>query len=272
MERYVFFVSDRTGITVETLGRTLLSQFNGVRFRHEVRRFVDTPEKAQAVAEEIARAARASGVRPIVFATLIAAAARAAVAAAGGVFLDFVDAFIGPLEKELQVRSSRTVGRSHGVVDASKYNLRIDAVNYALSVDDGLNTQDYPRADVIVLGVSRCGKTPTCLYLALAYGAYAANLPLTPEELEDLRLPKLLAPHRRKLFGLSIQPERLQQIRRERRPEASYSSFAQCEYEVAQAEALFRQEGVPYLDTTAMSVEEIAATIVQQHGLKGRLA
>jgi hypothetical protein len=272
MERVVFFVSDRTGITVETLGHTLLSQFTGVAFREEIRRFVDTPAKAQAVADEINQAARASGLRPVVFSTLIGEDTRRAVADAEGVLFDFVDVFLGPLEQELGVKSSHTIGRSHGLVDVSKYNLRIDAVNYAMTVDDGLNTKQYPRADVIVLGVSRCGKTPTCLYLALAYGVYAANYPLTPEDLEGAHLPSALVPHRRKLFGLSIQPERLQQIRRERRPDAAYSSLPQCVHEAARIETLYRQEGVPHLDTTAISVEEIAATILQQRGLKGRLA
>jgi regulator of PEP synthase PpsR (kinase-PPPase family) len=272
MDRLVFFVSDRTGITVETLGHTLLSQFNGVALRQEVRRFIDTPQKAAAVAEEINVAARDTGLKPIVFSTLIDDATRSVVVAAEGVFFDFVDAFIGPLEREFGQKSSHTIGRTHGMVDVSKYNLRINSVNYSLSVDDGLNTKDYPRADVVVLGVSRSGKTPTCLYLALAYGIYAANYPLTPEDLEDVRLPAPLQRYRQKLFGLSIQPQRLQQIRRERRPEATYSSIRQCEYEVAQAEALYRQENIPYLDTSAMSVEEISATILQHKGLKGRLA
>jgi regulator of PEP synthase PpsR (kinase-PPPase family) len=271
MERVVFFVSDRTGITVEGLGHSLLSQFSSVGFRQETRRFVDTPEKARALVEEINRVARETGLKPIVFATLIEEATRAVVAAAEGVFLDFVDAFIGPLELELGVKSSHTVGRTHGLVDVAKYNLRINAVNYALSVDDGLNVRDYPRCDVIVLGVSRSGKTPTCLYLALTHGIFAANFPLTPEELEGTQFPTPLTPYRRKLFGLSIRPERLQQIRRERRPEAAYSSLRQCEHEITQAEALYRQEGIPYLDATAMSVEEIAATILQQLKLDGRL-
>lgn len=271
MERIVFFISDRTGITVETLGHTLLSQFPGLAFREEIRRFIDTPEKARVVAAEI-RALADAGQPPVVFSTLIEDATRAEIAAAGGVFIDFVDAFLDPLEKEFGVKSSHTIGRSHGVVDVSKYTLRIDAVNYTMSVDDGLNTKNYPRADVIVLGVSRSGKTPTCLYLALAYGIYAANYPLTPEDLEEAHLPSVLVPHRRKLFGLSIQPERLQQIRRERRPDAAYSSLPQCEHEIMQIETLYRHEGILFFDTTAMSVEEIAASILQMRGLRTRLA
>jgi hypothetical protein len=272
MERVVFFISDRTGITAETLGHTLLTQFPNISFRREMRRFIDTPAKAQVVAQEIDRTARETGMRPLVFSTLIDEATRRPVAAANGMLFDFVDAFIGPLEAELAQHSAHTVGRTHGITDVPKYNLRIDAVNHVLALDDGLNTRDYGRADVIVIGVSRCGKTPTCLYLALTFGIYAANYPLTPEDLDDLRLPEPLRQHRARLFGLTIAPERLQQIRRERRPEAAYSSLKQCEYEVRQVEALYRQENIPHLDTTAMSVEEIATNILESRRLTSRLA
>lgn len=271
MNRVVFFVSDRTGISVETLGHTLLTQFPDVPIRREMRRFIDTPAKARVVAEEIDRAARETGTRPIVFSTLIDTDTRHAVAQANGLLIDFVDTFREPLERELALKSAHTVGRTHSMADAPRYNLRIDAVNHALALDDGLNTKDYGRADVIVIGVSRCGKTPTCLYLALTFGIYAANYPLTPEDLDDLRLPEPLRVHRAQLFGLSIAPARLQQIRRERRPEAAYSSLKQCEIEVRLVEALYHRENIPFLDTTAMSVEEIATNILEQRKLAGRL-
>src|SRR5581483_11425402 len=181
MERDVFFVSDRTGITAETLGLSLLAQFNGIRFKKHEHRFVDTLEKARAVGEEIRAAAAHSEARPIVFAPMIDETMRAAVAAGEGIFFDLVDTFITPLEAALGQKSSHTIGRARGMVDQSKYSVRMDAVNYALLTDDGLHTQDYGRADVIVIGVSRSGKTPTCLYLALTFGVYAANYPLTEE-------------------------------------------------------------------------------------------
>ena len=274
MERAVFFVSDRTGITAETLGLSLLTQFNGIKFKRHARRFVDTLEKAHAVGEEIRRAAAETGNQPIVFSTMIDDDMRRDVGAAANdcIFFDLVDTFIAPLEVALGQKSSHTIGRARGVVDQSKYNLRMDAVNYALVTDDGLHTQDYNHADVIVLGVSRSGKTPTCLYLALTFGVYAANYPLTEDDLEDLRLPPALAGHRHQLFGLSIDPERLQQIRRERKAEGVYSSLRQCQYEVSQAEALFRQENIPSLAATTMSVEEIATTILHHMKLQWRLS
>jgi [pyruvate, water dikinase]-phosphate phosphotransferase / [pyruvate, water dikinase] kinase len=272
MERAVFFVSDRTGITAETLGLSLLTQFNGIKFKKHARRFVDSMEKAHAVGDEIRRAAAETGTRPIVFSTMIDDAMRRAIAAPDSIFFDLVDTFISPLEVALGQKSTHTIGRAREVVDQSKYSLRMDAVNYALATDDGLHTQDYNHADVIVLGVSRSGKTPTCLYLALTFGVYAANYPLTRDDLEDLRVPPALATHRHQLFGLTIDPERLHQIRRERKAEGTYASLKQCHYEVAHAEALFRQEGIRFLTTTTMSVEEIATTILHHMKLQWRLS
>lgn len=273
MERDVFFVSDRTGITAETLGLSLLTQFNGITFKKHTRRFVDTLEKARAVGEEIRQAAlRKVDAPPIVFSTLIDEEMRRAVAAADAVFFDLVDTFITPLEETLHQRSTHTIGRARGIIDQSKYSVRMDAVNYALLTDDGLHTQDYGRADVVVLGVSRSGKTPTCLYLALTFGVYAANYPLTEEDLNEPRLPPALNSLHSRLFGLSIDPVRLQQIRHERKAGSAYASLKQCQYETAQAEALFRSENIPYLPATTMSVEEIATTVLHHMKLQWRLS
>lgn len=271
MQRSVFFVSDRTGITAETMGHSLLAQFRGIEFVQQTLRFIDTPDKARGVIEDINRAAHESQARPIVFSTLVDPEIRRLVAGADAVFFDLVDTFIEPLEAELQRKSSHAIGLGH-TVDQSHYNLRMDAVNYALTTDDGLGTQHYDLADVVILGVSRSGKTPTCLYLALTFGVYAANYPLTKDDLEDLRLPRILGERRQKLFGLSIDPISLQQIRQKRRPEGDYASLKQCQYEVRKAEALFRQEDIRSLPTTTISVEEIATTILQQKKLKSRLA
>lgn len=272
MERDVYFVSDRTGITAETLGLSLLTQFNGIKFKKHTRRFVDTLEKARALAEEIRQSARATSTRPIIFSTLIDEEMRQAVADAECVFLDLVETFIAPLEVSLGQRSTHTIGRAREIVDQSKYTVRMDAVNYALMTDDGLHTQDYGRADVIIIGVSRSGKTPTCLYLALTFGIYAANYPLTEEDLDEPRLPAALAGHRSRVFGLSIDPERLHTIRRERKAEGSYATLKRCRYETAQAEALFRGENLPSLLATTMSVEEIATTVLHHMKLQWRLS
>jgi regulator of PEP synthase PpsR (kinase-PPPase family) len=268
--RTVFFVSDRTGITAETLGHSLLTQFDGARFRQVTVPFISTVDKAKAFAERIDNTAAEEGGQPIVFSTLINDEARKIVSAANCLFLDFFDAFIGPLERHLGIKSSHTAGRAHGMHDYTTYTTRIDAMNFALANDDGVTTRNYDRADVVLIGVSRSGKTPTCLYLALHYGLFAANYPLTEEDLQTGRFPEVLLPHRHKLYGLTIDAGRLQQIRNERRPDSRYASSAQVHLELRQAEALYRKMNIPFVDTTTCSIEEIATTIIHETGIKRR--
>jgi [pyruvate, water dikinase]-phosphate phosphotransferase / [pyruvate, water dikinase] kinase len=271
-QRTVFFLSDQTGITVETMGHSLLTQFEGQNFRSVTLPFVSSIDKAIEARERIDAAADADGLLPIVFSTLIQDDLRQEVKAARAVFLDFFEAFLGPLEAALGVPGSHAAGRAHGMANAAQYAIRINATNFALANDDGGQTRDYGEADVILVGVSRSGKTPTCLYMALQYGVHAANYPLTEEDLESGRLPAALAPFRSKLYGLTIDATRLQQIRHERRPNSRYSSPQQVAYEVREARALFDRAGIPYIDTTHCSVEEIGARVVHDAGIERRLS
>jgi len=265
--RTVFFVSDRTGITLEALGKTLLTQFPGVDFHRRTLPFVDTEEKARAALTEINDSARAEPQRPIVLSTLINAKLRAIVTSADALCLDLFEGFLDRLQTELHMLPSYELGLSHGMGSQIVYEARMTAVSYALAHDDGMTTSNYTEADLILVGVSRSGKTPTCLYLAMQYGVRAANYPLTPDDFARTALPKLLAPFRKKLFGLTITPERLATIRNERKPGSRYASMDNCREEIHAAERLLRHEGIPLLDTTAMSVEEIAITILHQTGL-----
>jgi regulator of PEP synthase PpsR (kinase-PPPase family) len=269
--RTVFFVSDQTGVTAETMGHSLLVQFEGQEFRPVTLPFVSTAEKAAEAVQRIDAAARDEGLRPIVFCTLVEDDIRAIVRGANGLFLDFFDAFLGPLENELKVTSAHASGRAHGMTDLVAYTTRINATNFAVANDDGSGARDYDHADVILIGVSRSGKTPTCLYMALQYGIFAANYPLTDEELETRTVPKLLLPHRRKLYGLTIEPDRLQQIRQERRPDSRYASAQQVQFEVRSALALFERQGIPYVETTSCSIEEIASRILDGLNLERRV-
>jgi regulator of PEP synthase PpsR (kinase-PPPase family) len=269
-KRTVFFISDRTGITAETLGHSLLTQFPVV-FEQVTLPFVDSPERARLALRQIEEANHANGERSIVFSTVIDDEVRGILRSAKAVLFDFFETFIAPLEQELKVPSSHMVGRSHGLVDNTMYDVRIDAMNYALNHDDGITTHHYSQADVILVGVSRTGKTPACIYLALQYGVYAANYPLTEEDLEAGGLPKVLEPYRSKLYGLTIRPERLEKIRNERRPNSRYASLRQCQYEVARAETMFARERIPFINTTTMSIEEISTTILHERKLKRRL-
>src|SRR5688500_1594699 len=269
--RTIFFVSDQTGVSAETMGHSLLTQFDGLEFRQVTLPFISTVDKAEEAVRRINATAAAEGVRPVIFSTLVQEDMREIIKRANGLFLDFFDAFLGPLELELKAKSSRAQGKAHGMADIGAYTLRINATNFALANDDGAITRDYDRSDVILVGVSRSGKTPTCVYMALQYGAFAANYPLTEDDLEGLRLPAAVEPYRRKLFGLTIEPGRLQQIRQERRPDSRYASAQQCAFEVRAAEQLFDRNSIPYLETTDTSIEEIASRVLERLAIPRRV-
>lgn len=261
--RRVFFVSDRTGLTVEALGTSLITQFDGIDFVRVTVPFVDSVDKAREVVSQVNAAYRESGKRPLVFSSLVNDAVREEINKVDGLVLDVFGKFIVPLEQELGQKSMHAVGKSHSAGNAKDYNHRIEAINYTLSHDDGVTHRGLEEADLILVGVSRSGKTPTSLYLAMQHGVRAANYPLIPEDFERNSLPKLLEPHRRKCFGLTIDPTRLAQIRNERRPGSKYAALANCRYEVNEAEAMMRRNGIAWLSSTHKSIEEIAATILR---------
>ncbi len=271
IKRTVFFVSDQTGITAETLGHSLMTQFDGVDFRQVTVPFISTVDKAREAVRRINLVAQQEGVRPLIFSTLVQESVRDVVRASAGFFLDFFDPFLGPLEQELHTQSSHAMSRTHRMADTHSYATRIDATNFALANDDGSVVRDYERADVILVGVSRSGKTPTCLYMAMQYGIFAANYPLTEEDLESRKIPAAIEPFARKLYGLTISAERLQQIRNERRPDSRYSSATQVAFEVRAAESLFERQGIPVIDTTECSIEEISSRILDRTGIERRL-
>ncbi|MDB5920816.1 MAG: phosphoenolpyruvate synthase regulatory protein [Massilia sp.] len=259
----VFFVSDGTGITAETFGHAVLSQFD-MRFRQIRLPFIDTIDKARDAARKINEAFTADGQRPIVFSTLVKPDLSALIRTASGMHMDLIQTFVAPLEQELGVKSTHTIGRSHNIVDSQEYKARIEAINFSLAHDDGQSHKNLAAADVILVGVSRSGKTPTSLYLAMQYGIKAANYPLIPDDFERGKLPSSLPAFREKIFGLSITPERLSEIRHERRAGSKYASIENCRYEVNEAELMMKREGIRWLSSTTKSIEEIATTILQE--------
>jgi regulator of PEP synthase PpsR (kinase-PPPase family) len=267
----VFFISDRTGITVEALGSSLLTQFADLDFMRMTLPFIDTVEKAREVVTQVNEAHKESGQRPIVFSSIVDDAVRTEINKADGFVLDVFERFIVPLESELNVKSMHAVGRTHSVANVKDYNHRIEAINYTLSHDDGVTHRGLEEADIVLVGVSRSGKTPTCLYMAMQFGIKAANYPLIPEDLEANRLPPSLAPLKGKVWGLSITPERLHQIRSERRPDSRYAALDNCRYEVTAAEKLMKQAGIPFLDSTTKSIEEIATHMLHEAHLVRRV-
>ncbi len=262
--RSVFFVSDGTGITAETFGNSILAQF-AIKPRHLRRPFVDTVDKAWQVRREINETAEREGRRPIVFITLVDDEIRAVIdhPDCRGLVLDMFRTFVEPLEVELGIKSNHRIGRFTDVAKSEQYHDRIEAINFALQHDDGQSARNLDQADVILVGVSRSGKTPTSLYLAMQHGVKAANYPLIPDDFERGALPSALAPHKRKCFGLTIDPERLAQIRHERRPGSRYASLENCRYEVRAAETMMKREGIAWLSSTHKSIEEIATTILR---------
>jgi regulator of PEP synthase PpsR (kinase-PPPase family) len=262
--RTVFFISDGTGITAETFGNAILAQFE-TKARHVRLPFVDSVDKAHQAVRQINHAGIVDGKRPIVFTTLVnMEVLKVITEGCEGMLLDMFGTFVRPLETELNIKSNHRIGRFSDASKSKEYQSRIEAINFSLAHDDGQSNRDLEHSDVILVGVSRSGKTPTSLYLAMQYGLKASNYPLIPEDFERQHLPPALNPHQSKLFGLTIQPERLSEIRNERRPNSKYASLENCRHEVAQAEAMMRRSGIRWLSTTTKSIEEIATTILQE--------
>lgn len=269
--RTVFYISDGTALTAEAFGRAMLSMFP-LKVEHKTVAFVDCPEKAAKAVHEINQRFAQSGERPIIFHTFVSVDIKRIITASAGSCYDFLDYFVAPISKELGIAAQPKTHRTHGIEEngvKESYDVRIDAVNYSLANDDGSNIADYDQADIILLGVSRTGKTPTSLYLALHYGIKAANYPFTDDDnFENLQLPKVLKPHRYKLFGLTLEPQRLHEIRSKRREGSSYASYAQCLFELGEVEKMYRREAIPFLDSTRFSVEEIAAKILAETNIE----
>lgn len=271
MKRTAFFISDGTGITVEALGQSLLGQFEHTEFVYVIKPFIDTVEKATSLVSQINEVAELDGIRPVVIDTIVDETVRNALKGTNAFTLDIFSTFLAPLEEELGSASSYSVGKSHSITEDDKvYKDRIDSVHYAIDNDDGGRTRHYDKADIILIGPSRSGKTPTCLYMALQFGIRAANYPLTEEDFEHGELPKALRPYKHKLYGLTIDPMRLAAIRNERKPDSRYASMKQCDQEVAEAELLYQRFGISYINTTHFSIEEISTRMMEEAGISRR--
>jgi regulator of PEP synthase PpsR (kinase-PPPase family) len=268
VERSVFYISDSTAITAEVLGHAVLSQFPITATTYTLP-FVETEARARAVCEQINKIYHQTGVRPLVFYSIISPEVRQVITQSEGFSQDIVQALIGPLQQELKIEPTPAPNRTHGLTanNLGKYDARLAAIDYTLAHDDGISLRNLDQAQVILLGVSRCGKTPTCLYLAMQFGVRAANYPFTADDMDNLQLPAALKPFQHKLFGLTINPERLAAIREERRENSRYASLRQCRMEVSEVEALYRKNQIHYLNTTNYSVEEISTKILDILGM-----
>lgn len=270
MKRTIFIISDGTGLTAQALAHSLLTQFPNFTFDYVTLPYIDSIEKANDVIKQINAVFESEKHYPIVFSTLVTPEIRKALENSSGILIDFFAPFMPTLEEAFQSAAKPSVGQMHGLTDYESYKTRIDAINYTLSCDDGVGQNHYDQADLILLGVSRSGKTPTCLYLAIEFGIFAANYPLTEEFFSHKNSHSLFESHRHKLFGLTINDQRLHQIRSERKKDSVYASLSYCQQELKKAFAFFKEENIPYLDTTLRSIEEIATSIISMTGIKIR--
>ena len=266
-KRPVFFVSDRTGKTSESIGESLLSQFDSIDFEYNTFAFVTNEKKAQMTAGSIRQEKKRTGKEPLVFSTLVNPEMQKIIDQTDACVISLFDAFIGPLEESLGVESSHKMGRPHEEYDDKNYKDRIDAIDFTIKNDDGIATSRYDEADVILLGVSRSAKTPTCLYMALNFSIKAANYPLTDDDLNASDIPGFLMPHKDRIIGLTIRADQLSAIREQRRPKSEYASLSKCKKEIKQAEAMMNKAGIAFLDSTSMSIEEIAVNVIKEKRL-----
>ncbi|GIU25188.1 pyruvate, water dikinase regulatory protein [Shewanella colwelliana] len=265
MLRKVFYISDGTAITAEVFGHAVLSQFP-VEFEALTIPFVETVKKAESVKAQINDCFITTGERPLVFHSIVKAEIRDIIYSSECIDYDFLNTFVAPLEDQLGVKASPVVHRTHGKGNHS-YEARIDAINFAMENDDGQTLKHIDKADLVLLGVSRCGKTPSSLYLSMQFGIKAANYPFIEDDMDNLKLPEALKKNKHKLFGLTIDPVRLHEIRQSRMENSRYSSLRQCRIEVKEVEMMYKRERIPFVNTTNHSVEEIATKILDKTGL-----
>ena len=266
--RDVFYISDGTAITSETLGHAVLGQFS-LQIQQTTLPFVESTERAEQVKNLIDQSNKKYGIQPLVFYSIVVPEIKQIIDQANALFYDVLKVLVEPLERDLAIKAEPKLQRSRSInKDSSSYHDRIAAIEYTLAHDDGVSLNHLEQADIILLGVSRCGKTPTSLYLAMQFGLRAVNYPFIADDMSALKLPKAIEPYRFKTFGLTIDIERLVAIRNERLADSDYASSAQCLNELQQVEAMFRREAIPYLNTSSLSVEEISTRLLSMSGLK----
>ena len=263
----VFFLSDSTGISAETMGNALLIQFPELRFERTLIPFITSVEEARRVVA-ILDVAMDGPVTPLAFTTAAVDEVRLELLTSRCPVIDFFDMHMTRVERILGVAGAREASRLHGVGDVKRYNARMAAVEYAIEHDDGQSLRALHKAQVILLAPSRCGKTPTTMYLALQHGVFVANYPLVDEDFEAAGLPRPVQDLEDRCFGLLTTPARLSEVRQERRPHSRYASLEQCSYELRRAKAMFAAHRIPTVDSSAKSVEEMSTVILQSMSVK----
>ena len=258
----VFFLSDSTGISAETMGNALLIQFPDLVFERRLIPFISTAEEARKVVA-ILDAAMEGPVTPLAFTTAATDEVRETLRTSKCPIIDFFEMHMERVESILGVSGAHVAARLHGVGDVKRYNSRMQAIEYAIEHDDGQSLRALAKAEVILVAPSRCGKTPTTMYLALQHGIFVANYPLLDEDLDSTDLPRPIAELGDRCFGLIATPARLSEVRQQRRPNSTYASLEQCTKELRRADALYRANRIPVINSTTRSVEEMSTLILQ---------
>lgn len=258
----VFFLAGGTGISAETLGNLILGQFPAVGFTKRKIPFIKTAEEARKVVAHV-DAAKTDSVTPLVFSTVADESIREELVKTECAFIDLFGAHLDMVERVLHVNAAHHAGTVHGIDDQRAYEARMKAIDYSMEHDDGQSLRALDQADIILIAPSRCGKTPTSMYLAIQHGLKVANYPLVEEDFANNDLPAPIRAYGDRIFGLYSTAARLSQVRGERRPGSQYASMAQCSYELRRAEAIYSAHRIPSISSAHKSVEEIAAVILQ---------
>ena len=258
----VFFLSDSTGISAETMGNALLIQFPEMHFERRLIPFIVTAAEARRVVA-VLDAAADGPVTPIAFTTAATDEIRHILHTTRCPMIDFFELHMSRVEEVFGVTAKRHVAKLHGVGDIQRYNSRMAAIEYSIEHDDGQSIRALDRADVVLVAPSRCGKTPTTMYLALQHGLFVANYPLVEEDLDAAELPRPVRALRERCIGILADAKRLSEVRQARRPNSRYASIEQCRYELRQAEAMYHTNRIPVINSTTRSVEEMSTLIIQ---------
>lgn len=263
----IYYISDSTAILVKNLGHSLICQFPEINFIEEKFPFVNSVKEAQKVLAHILK--RSGGRQPIVFSTIMNEDVRNVFNNSEIEFIDAYGHFLTRLEDCLEATALRVAGyyRTTTEVDLAK---RAENINFSLEHDDGTGLDGYPAADVILLGISRTGKTPISVYLATQMGLKAANFPLIDKYLTEYRLPDQIVRSKHKAVGLTTTPELLSSIRERRLPGSNYARLSTCLEEMDQADKIYKKYKIPTISSAGKSIEEIATQVSQELKLSKR--
>ncbi|VAW33202.1 Phosphoenolpyruvate synthase regulatory protein [hydrothermal vent metagenome] len=260
----IYYISDSTGILAINLGQALICQFPEVNFHEEKFPFINTRAAARSTLNYILK--QSGGRQPLIFSTLVDPKIRKIFDHPQVELFDICGGFLNRLEDCLETKAMMMPGFARQVDNVSMAR-RAEAINYCLSHDDGTKLDEYDEAEVILLGVSRAGKTPVSVYLSTQMGLKSANYPLTSSDLDSYSLPDAIRRNRKQAVGLTTSPELLQSMRQKRYPDSKYASRAVCRQELQQAQQIFMKYNLPTINTADKSIEELAAQISQEIGL-----